>query len=386
MAIKSMQKIKIPLLAIFIIMALFGFQSYIIVILAQKNEVSNATFGIMKFESTITKAFEASQTMPTSLIYRYAILSEDNSILFSNLKEIPPELKDSKLIKNGRLYYKNFFFKNNKPYYIIISQELNDKRNIFLSVLMFSFMLIVVIVTLYLSYYASIKPYKQAQKYLNDFFNDAMHELKTPLGVAKINLEMLGLENKYTKRINNALKQMQIAYDDVEYFIKRGYIKFPKERVELSEFIRERVRFIASIADIKSMKIVLNLNCEFFIEISKISLQRLIDNNLTNAIKYSHKDSEIIVSLEPLGDGVVFSVQDFGIGIRDVKQVFKRYEREDSVQGGFGIGLSIVREICVQNNILYRVKTKLGEGSTFFYEFKSHQAKVDDALTKSPIC
>ncbi|QCD44757.1 sensor histidine kinase [Campylobacter mucosalis] len=381
-----MQKIKIPLLAIFIIMALFGFQSYIIVILAQKNEVSNATFGIMKFESTITKAFEASQTMPTSLIYRYAILSEDNSILFSNLKEIPPELKDSKLIKNGRLYYKNFFFKNNKPYYIIISQELNDKRNIFLSVLMFSFMLIVVIVTLYLSYYASIKPYKQAQKYLNDFFNDAMHELKTPLGVAKINLEMLGLENKYTKRINNALKQMQIAYDDVEYFIKRGYIKFPKERVELSEFIRERVRFIASIADIKSMKIVLNLNCEFFIEISKISLQRLIDNNLTNAIKYSHKDSEIIVSLEPLGDGVVFSVQDFGVGIRDVKQVFKRYEREDSVQGGFGIGLSIVREICVQNNILYRVKTKLGEGSTFFYEFKSHQAKVDDALTKSPIC
>lgn len=381
-----MQKIKIPLLAIFIIMALFGFQSYIIVILAQKNEVSNATFGIMKFESTITKAFEASQTMPTSLIYRYAILSEDNSILFSNLKEIPPELKDSKLIKNGRLYYKNFFFKNNKPYYIIISQELNDKRNIFLSVLMFSFMLIVVIVTLYLSYYASIKPYKQAQKYLNDFFNDAMHELKTPLGVAKINLEMLGLENKYTKRINNALKQMQIAYDDVEYFIKRGYIKFPKERVELSEFIRERVRFIASIADIKSMKIVLNLNCEFFIEISKISLQRLIDNNLTNAIKYSHKDSEIIVSLELLGDGVVFSVQDFGVGIRDVKQVFKRYEREDSVQGGFGIGLSIVREICVQNNILYRVKTKLGEGSTFFYEFKSHQAKVDDALTKSPIC
>ncbi|WP_169752801.1 sensor histidine kinase [Campylobacter mucosalis] len=381
-----MQKIKIPLLAIFIIMALFGFQSYIIVILAQKNEVSNATFGIMKFESTITKAFEASQTMPTSLIYRYAILSEDNSILFSNLKEIPPELKDSKLIKNGRLYYKNFFFKNNKPYYIIISQELNDKRNIFLSVLMFSFMLIVVIVTLYLSYFASIKPYKQAQKYLNDFFNDAMHELKTPLGVAKINLEMLGLENKYTKRINNALKQMQIAYDDVEYFIKRGYIKFPTERVELSEFIRERVRFIASIADIKSMKIVLNLNCEFFIEISKISLQRLIDNNLTNAIKYSHKDSEIIVSLEPLGDGVVFSVQDFGVGIKDVKQVFKRYEREDSVQGGFGIGLSIVREICVQNNILYRVKTKLGEGSTFFYEFKSHQAKVNDALTKSPIC
>ncbi len=380
-----MQKIKIPLLAIFIIMALFGFQSYIIVILAQKNEVSNATFGIMKFESTITKAFETSRTMPASLIYRYAILSEDNSILFSNLKEIPPELKDSKLIKNGRLYYKNFFFKNNKPYYIIITQELNDKRNIFLSVLMFSFMLIVVIVTLYLSYFASIKPYKQAQKYLNDFFNDAMHELKTPLGVAKINLEMLGLENKYTKRINNALKQMQIAYDDVEYFIKRGYIKFPTERVELSEFIRERVRFIASIADIKSMKIVLNLNCEFFIEISKISLQRLIDNNLTNAIKYSPKNSEIIVSLESLDDGVVFSVQDFGAGIKDVKQVFKRYEREDSVQGGFGIGLSIVREICVQNNIIYRVKTKLGEGSTFFYEFKSHQAKVDDALVKSPV-
>ncbi|WP_235597658.1 hypothetical protein [Campylobacter iguaniorum] len=55
-----------------------------------------------------------------------------------------------------------------------------------------------------------------------------MHELKTPLGVATINLEMLELKNKNTHRIKSALKQMKITYEDVEFFIKHSYKNFPK--------------------------------------------------------------------------------------------------------------------------------------------------------------
>ncbi|MCR4942362.1 MAG: HAMP domain-containing histidine kinase [Campylobacter sp.] len=366
-----MQKsFKVPFIAIAVIMVLFIYQSYIILGLAIKNEISSATFSMMDFENSVKNVFNTSESLPTSLTYRYAILDEKGQVVFSNLQKALPNIDEKNFVNDGILYYKNFFFSNEKPYFIVITQELNDKRKIFLVGLMLAIFLLVVVFVFYLSYFATIKPYRQAQKYLNDFFNDAMHELKTPLGVAKINLEMLASPSKHAKRIQNALKQMQIAYDDVEYFIKRGYIKFPKESIELSEFICERIRFLASVADVKNIKFSKNLQTNFIVNISKTALTRLIDNTITNAIKYSPKDSQIIITLSLCEGGAEFSVQDFGIGIKDIKRIFKRYEREDSVQGGFGIGLNIVSEICRQNDIDCKVVSKPNEGSTFSYKFK----------------
>ena len=211
-------------------------------------------------------------------------------------------------------------------------------------------------------------------KALNDsrhlFLRNIMHELKTPLGVAGINLEMLGLENKYTNRIKNALKQMQITYEDVEYFIKRGYIKFPKERLDLGMYALERVRFLRSVAGAKHIKLITDIKDGVFVLISKLAAQRIIDNTITNAIKYSPQDTQIFINLAQNGDTAVLSVQDFGEGIKDTKRIWKRYEREDEVQGGFGLGLNIVSEICKKNDIAYDVKSVPGEGSTFFYTFK----------------
>ena len=230
--------------------------------------------------------------------------------------------------------------------------------------------LVAVLFIVYFLYLSSVKPYKEFQKYMNNFFNDAMHELKTPLGVAGMNLEMLGLENKYITRIKNALKQMQITYEDVEYFIKRGYIKFPLERLNLGEYVKERVKFLSSVADVKHIVVKTNLASEAFTMLSKVEAQRIIDNTITNAIKYSPKESEIIVNLELEDERINLSVQDFGKGINDVKRVWKRYVREDEIQGGFGLGLNIVSEICQKHDILYGVDSVYGKGSTFYYKFK----------------
>jgi len=62
--------------------------------------------------------------------------------------------------------------------------------------------------------------------------------------------------------------------------------------------------------------------------------------------------------------------EELGEWIKDVKKVWKRYVREDEIQGGFGLGLNIVSEICQKHEILYGVDSVYGEGSTFYYKFK----------------
>ncbi|MBR8462594.1 HAMP domain-containing histidine kinase [Campylobacter sp. faydin G-24] len=367
-----MQKsFKIPIISTIVIMALFVFQSLTIINLSKKDESYKNLFALIKFESQIKQLFLNNATLPNSMIYRYAIIDTNLMPIVSNLEKVPESLKFVMLEEDGYLYYKSFFFKDKHPYYIIVAQEQGHKKMIFIAALMLTLVLLAVFFILYVSYLGSVKPYKDIQKYMNNFFNDAMHELKTPLGVAGINLEMLGVDNKYTSRIKNALKQMQITYEDVEYFIKRGYIKFPKEWLDLGSYLSERVGFLQSVAGAKHTQLMLYVTNHDTVFISKLAAQRIIDNTITNAIKYSPADSKILINLYRDGDFVVFSVQDFGNGIKDIKRIWKRYEREDEVQGGFGLGLNIVSEICHKYDIIYDVKSEVNVGSIFSYKFKT---------------
>lgn len=370
-----LKKFKIPILASLFIVILFIAKSVTTLSLIEQDDTLKSLFQMTKFEEKVKYHFILGKELPSSLIYKYAIYNIQGEEIVSNLTKKPKDFKFVTLKDDGVLFYKNFFFINEMPYFVVISEELSNRRNFFVVTLMLTFTLSLVIFALYLSYLASVKPYQDAQKYMNNFFNDAMHELKTPLGIAGINLEMLGIENKQTNRIKNALKQMQITYEDVEYYIKRGYITFPNEIINLGEYIGERVRFLLSMAEAKHIQIIYDdIDTSTNVIMSKLALQRVIDNTITNAIKYSPKDAKVIVNLKKEDQRAIFSVQDFGCGIKDTKRIFKRYEREDLVQGGFGLGLNIVREICQKYNIIYDVKTKLSEGSTFFYKF--HIAKV----------
>ena len=68
-------------------------------------------------------------------------------------------------------------------------------------------------------------------------------------------------------------------------------------------------------------------------------------------------------------ENLQMSVQDEGIGIEDSKKIFERYHREDTIQGGFGIGLSIVKHICEKYGITIKVESSPNKGSTFTYIF-----------------
>ena len=229
----------------------------------------------------------------------------------------------------------------------------------------------------------SIKPYQQTQDYMNAFFNDAMHELKTPLGVIHINLELLEAtqpKSKYIGRMKAATKQMQMTYEDVEYYIKYTRSSFNAEVIDFSMYLKERVRFFEDIASAKQIVLKASIAPKLIIFMNKMELQRVIDNTISNAIKYSNPASTVLIHLEEKQSKALFSVEDFGKGIKDTKRIFERFEREDLVQGGFGLGLNIVKKICDKYGIGYKVRSILGKGSTFSYTVPLYEEKWLDKL------
>jgi two-component system OmpR family sensor kinase len=89
----------------------------------------------------------------------------------------------------------------------------------------------------------------------------------------------------------------------------------------------------------------------------------LISNLLSNAIKYSMPNKTITLTLTENS----FSIKDEGVGIAKEKQdkIFKLYERGSNIAGGFGVGLSIVKQICSEVGMSIEVESELNKGSTF---------------------
>ncbi len=217
----------------------------------------------------------------------------------------------------------------------------------------------------------SLKPLERINRYLNTFFNDAMHELKTPIGVMQLNLEMLESEkpNKPFRRLRNAMHNITLIYEDIEYHIKQDHVAYRPESIDFSHFLSERVDLFRDLAQVKSIVIEEAVTEGLIIRINRVELQRIIDNTLSNAIKYSGKSTTIRIELTEEETHIRLSIIDQGIGIRDTRRVFERYQRENTVQGGFGLGLSIVKHICDKNGIEIQLMSTPGVGSIFTYLF-----------------
>ena len=165
------------------------------------------------------------------------------------------------------------------------------------------------------------------------------------------------------------MQSMILIYEDIEYHIKHTHVEYKAEHLNFSHFLQNRIEVFSDLARIKNIDIEEDIIDNISLNINRIELQRIIDNTISNAIKYSPKKTKIIIRLYKEADHIIFSVQDQGVGIRDTKKIFERYAREDVIQGGFGIGLSIVKHICDKNGIEVSVETQLSQGSRFSYRF-----------------
>lgn len=216
------------------------------------------------------------------------------------------------------------------------------------------------------------KPFQEMNKQLDNFIKDSMHEINTPLSIINVNIDLYNRknkENKYMQRMKAAAKVLSNIYNDMDYLIKYDKVEYEKSKIDLKIFLAERIEYFQEVAKMKNIEITYKLCEGYIININNKELRRIIDNTISNAIKYSYENTTIDITLFMQDSKCHMSFRDYGMGIQKTDKIFSRYYREDRSKGGFGIGLNIVKNIIEKYNIELKIDSQPKQGSTFIYIF-----------------
>ncbi len=222
----------------------------------------------------------------------------------------------------------------------------------------------------------NIEKDKELIKAKEKFIRNAVHEINTALTVITLNAEYLIKDygtNRSTSAILGGAKSLSSAYGDLSYFTLKDSTTFQKERlIDLSELIIARIEFFRDIAGLSDITIASQIKPEALLVLNEAKITRLIDNNLSNAIKYSHPQKTIFIRFTPDDDeNWILEFESIGKKIDDKSKIFELYTREDGIKGGHGVGLSMVREICDDHGICIELDTD-GNRNVFRYRFSKN--------------
>jgi two-component sensor histidine kinase len=349
-----------------------------------ENQTIKDKMKLKNYTASVLSKMEAAQYessdifyYPRSNIFSSALYDKQDQTIFSLFKDNTPLYFNTNYYQDkDNICYKQYLKDNIfDAKYIISCKAINNSQVIYNVLILLLTITCLIFLSSFITIKQSIEPYKKLNTYLDNFLKDAMHELKTPIGVARVNIDMLQMKlenNKHLIRIKSALKNMTVIYEDLEYYMQRHSVKNDKKKVNFSEFLQKRVEFFSDLATAKNIEFLINIEKNIFINFNEVALYRIIDNNLSNAIKYSKDHATIKITLEKKQESIFLIFEDNVVGIKDTNKIFERYYRGDKISGGFGIGLSIVKKICDTNNILIVVDSKVNIGTKFLYKFKDN--------------
>ncbi|HHB94439.1 MAG TPA: ATP-binding protein, partial [Campylobacterales bacterium] len=170
---------------------------------------------------------------------------------------------------------------------------------------------------------------------------------------------------KRLNRIENSSNRLLRLYNELIYSIKKEIHTIEKERFELTNLIEERVNELR----------LLNRNpFELKVEphtliVDKIGFEKMLDNVLTNAMKYSQKEEVITIKLQ----NSILIVEDRGIGMDETEliSIYERYYQSDNFIYGEGIGLALVKAYCDDEKIKIWISSQKGLGTKVSFDLSN---------------
>jgi len=205
------------------------------------------------------------------------------------------------------------------------------------------------------------------------FIKNAIHEINTPLSIILTNIDLYNMKNeknRYLTKIEAGVKIIHNIYNDLSYIAKKDHIDHPCQDIDFSVLLEDRIRFFAEVAEGNHLRLQGEITSGIRLWFNETELQRICDNNISNAIKYAFEESTVVVRLfSDLQKGVVLEVESVGEPIQEPEKLFERYYREHRSRGGFGIGLHIVKDICQKYGVRTEVISENGV-NIFRYIFK----------------
>ena len=314
---------------------------------------------------------DKSDIYPRDERFNSAIYDSSKKKIFSTLLMGDVKLDEVIYLKDGYIH----LIKEPESYYLgskYIIVEIEDDNIWFANIkykmlfwFLFSFILL-----LFVGYFIAklfLKPMRESIQMLDRFIKDTTHELNTPIAAILSNIQMINKDNideKLAKKINRieiGAKTISNIYEDLTFVSLNNQIISNNEKLNFSQILNQRVDFFKSIANSKQIEFILDIKENVFIVCDIKKLSKLIDNILSNAIKYNKFQGFIKVTLKDK----ILIIEDSGKGMSkdNLSNLFTRYKRFDKSVGGFGIGLNIVSLIAKEYDFKVDVISKIDVGT-----------------------
>lgn len=248
-------------------------------------------------------------------------------------------------------------------------------------------------IKLWLGTNTNIDIQKTNEQKKDEFLSIASHELKTPLtSIKAFNQLMLRINDpqKLTgfiqKSASHVLRLEKLINDLLDVTrINAGKMEYNMESFNFREMLTDSIDGVQHTAP--SHQIIFENAENVYYTGDRFRLEQVVNNLLTNAIKYSPQSNKVLVNcvVRHEDDSLIVSVQDFGIGIeeKNLTRLFERYYRVDNTAmrfEGLGLGLFISAEILKRHHGSFWIESEPDKGSTFFFRLLLDQKQQDPVI------
>ncbi|HEX3051084.1 MAG TPA: GAF domain-containing protein [Aggregatilineaceae bacterium] len=227
-----------------------------------------------------------------------------------------------------------------------------------------------------------VTPFKKTEQLKNELVATTSHDLKNPLGAILGYVDLIQMTNKlneqgleYVRRAQRSVSHMRNLIDDLLDMARiESGITLRLSKVSLGDLAAKTLENFALQINTKKMAVEMEIQPDLPVVCADQGrLGQIMANLISNAIKYTPAEGKIRIIAEAHDTFVRFAVQDTGMGIspEDQTQVFARFYRVRTAQTdgieGTGLGLAIAKGLIEAHGGQIGLKSRLGEGSTFFF-------------------
>ncbi|RBQ32128.1 histidine kinase [Arcobacter sp. FW59] len=204
-----------------------------------------------------------------------------------------------------------------------------------------------------------LEPIFKSEEKIKKTIKNTLHELNIPVSTIKLNLDLLrNLKDeknvKRVERIKQANENLIKLYNNMEYELKKELEKVDLEEFYFEDALKNSLEKFEEQLDNITLDIHIEnptIYCDYY------GFIIVLDNLISNAIKYNFKEKPYI-RIEQKGE--ILSVYNDGVAIlpENIMLVFERYFQENSLNKGYGIGLTVVKEFCDKYKISININSK----------------------------
>ena len=221
---------------------------------------------------------------------------------------------------------------------------------------------------------------KEAREFKDKFLAQCSHDMKTPIHQIKGSLSLLTMDKQLEEEDQETIDIINYASDNllqlVDNILALRKIEFTldyeKKDVDLKSLMARIVKAFENIALLKKIKIILHVpDRECIVKGDVFAIERLFNNLINNAIKFSNKNSDIDLKVAIINGKCIVAITDYGVGL-DINKINGIFEKEitPSTAGtlgeeGTGLGLHICKTICDKHGAQISVESTKEKGTTF---------------------